>query len=250
MRAHGLRPETPRQNTACPTGLYHNATHRSDFGPYYKETTHFMQRPLRKAVVLLIGIGVFLYVISPHAGQLLHVSQASLGNPSSSQVSHTVERIGQLDPGQYDSHAEYNLWAYSACSAAAMTEVVNAYDGNFRIHDILVVEERVGAITPQSGLLYDGGIERTMTQPPFNMQTTWGYERSLSQVIDTANRGVPVIVSWPPSRYKGGHLVVVTGGNGTTVFLADSSIWDRHAVSRVQFLKWWGGFSAIVKPTA
>jgi len=211
-----------------------------------------MRYPLRKALVLLAGIGLFLYVISAHAGQvhLPHVSLALPGNPSSSQVSHTVERIGQLDHGQYDSAKEYNLWADSACSAAAMTEIVNAYGGHYRIHDILVVEKRVGAITPALGLLYDGGIERTMAQPPFDMQTTWGYQLSLSQVIDTANGGVPVIVSWPPRRYKGGHLVVVTGGNGTTVFLADSSIWDRHAVSRGQFLKWWGGFSAIVKPAA
>lgn len=213
-----------------------------------------MQHPLRKAVLLFAGISLFLYVISPHAGQvrLPHVSQALPGNPSSSQVvgHHTVERIGQLDPAQYASQKEYNLWAYSACSAAAMTEIVNAYGGHYRIHDVLVVEERVSAITPQLGLLYDGGIARTMAQPPFNMRTTWGYQRSLSQVIDTANGGVPVIVSWPPSRYQFGHLVVVTGGNSTTVFLADSSIWDRHAVSRVQFLKWWGGFSAIVNPAA
>ena len=215
-----------------------------------------MQYPLRKAVVLLLGIALFWYVISyvisAHADHvhLPLVSQALLGNPSSSQVSRTVERIGQLDPGQYDSHAEHNLWAYSACSAAAMTEVVNAYGGHYRIHDILVVEERVGAITPQLGLVDEGGIERTMAQPPFTMRTTWGHTLTLDQVIDTANGGVPVIVSWPPSRYNGGHLVVVTGGNSTTVFLADSSTWDRHAVSRVQFLKWWGGFSAIVKPTA
>jgi hypothetical protein len=209
-----------------------------------------MRYPLRKAAVLLIGIGVFLYVTSPHAGQvqLPHVSLAILADPSSSQAPHTVERIGQLDPGQYNSQAEYNLWAYSACSTAAMTEVANAYGGHYRIHDILVVEERVSAITPQLGLVDDGGIEHTMAAAPFNMQTTWGYRLSLSQVIDTANGGVPVIVSWPPSRYKGGHLVVVTGGNGTSVFLADSSIWNRHAVSRAQFLKWWGGFSAVVKP--
>lgn len=201
-------------------------------------------------MILLIGIALFLEVISARAGQvhLPHVSLALLDNPSHSQVSHTVERISQLDPGQYDSRAEYNLWADSTCSAAAMTEVVNAYGGHYRIHDILVVEERVGAITPQLGLLHDGGIERTMAQPPFDMQTSWGHTLSLSQVIDTANSGVPVIVSWPPSRYKRGHLVVVTGGNDTTVFLADSSIWNRHAVSRAQFLHWWGGFSAIVKP--
>jgi hypothetical protein len=208
-----------------------------------------MRYPIRKAVILLLGIGLFLRVIEGQV-HLQHASLALLLTPSHSQLSHTVERIGQLDPGQYDSAKEYNLWADSACSAAAMTEVANVYGGHYRIHDILVVEERVGEITPQLGLLHDEGVERTMAQPPFNMQTNWGHTLSLSQVLDTANGGTPVIVSWPPSRYNGGHLVVVTGGNAASVFLADSSIWNRHAISRAQFLTWWRGFSAIVKPAA
>src|SRR5258706_16447500 len=41
------------------------------------------------------------------------------------RVSQNVVRIGQLDPAQYSSSQEYNAWAYSACSSAAMTEVIN-----------------------------------------------------------------------------------------------------------------------------
>jgi len=155
-------------------------------------------------------------------------------------------RIGQVDPAQYSSQQEFKLWAYSACSAAAMTEVINAYGNHYRITDILKVEAQIGEITPQLGLLEDVGIQRTVAL--FGFKTSWGYKLSLDQIINTANQGRPVIVSFPPSKYAGGHLVVVIGGDSNSVRLADSSLWNRQAISRSQFLSWWGGFSAIVTP--
>ena len=68
------------------------------------------------------------------------------------------------------------------------------------------------------------------------------------QIIAVANSGKPVIVSFPPDRYAGGHLLVVTGGNSNIVKLADSSLWNRKVLSRAQFLNWWEGFYAIVTP--
>jgi len=112
----------------------------------------------------------------------------------------------------------------------------------------LAVESRMGAITPQQGLLEDAGIARTVAA--FGFQTTWGYQFSLDQIIDTAHAGTPVIVAFPPQRYPGGHLVVVTGGNRTTVFMADSSRWNRRLLSRTRFLQWWAGFAAVVTPQA
>ncbi len=155
-------------------------------------------------------------------------------------------RLSQLDAGQYNSPQEYKLWAYSACSAAAMTEVINAYGHHYRVTDILKVEAQIGEITPQLGLLEEVGIQRTVAQFGFN--TTWGHNLSLDQIIDIANHGRPVIVGFPPNRYDGGHLLVVTGGNSSTVNLADSSLWNRRSLSRAQFLQWWEGFSAIVTP--
>jgi hypothetical protein len=43
---------------------------------------------------------------------------------------------------------------------------------------------------------------------------------------------------------------VVIGGDGTTVRLADSSRYNRTSLSRAQFLQWWVGHSAILKPGA
>lgn len=165
--------------------------------------------------------------------------------PAASQA---VARISQLDPGQYASQAEWNTWAFSACSAAAMTEVLNAYGKHLRIHDVLTVEAGLGAITPAGGLQEDGGIARTLHQ--FGFKTTWGEHWSLAQVVGTANSGTPVIVSWPPDRYAGGHLVIVTGGDLSTgvITLVDSSSWNRSSLSVARFLRWWAGFAAVATP--
>lgn len=164
-------------------------------------------------------------------------------------ASSRVVRISQLDRTQYDSAQEYTTWAFSACSTAAMTEVLNAYGFHLRIHDVLQVEAGLHEITPQGGLQEDVGIANTLSH--FGLQTTWGEHWTLAQVVGAANNGTPVIVSWPPSRYPGGHLVVVTGGDLTasTLEIADSSAWNRQQISVSQFLQWWAGFAAVAVPT-
>jgi hypothetical protein len=162
-------------------------------------------------------------------------------------ASQTLVRISQLDPAQYDSTDEYNTWAYSACSAASMTEVFDAYGRHFRITDVLTVEARIGAITPELGLLDPSGIQATATQ--FGFKTTWSNAWNLDTIIAIANGGKPVIVSFPPDRYDGGHILVLLGGNNSDVYLADTSLWNRHVLSRDQFLNWWEGFGAVVTPT-
>jgi len=94
--------------------------------------------------------------------------------------------------------------------------------------------------------LEDIGIQRTAAQ--FGFKTTWGHNLSLDQIIAIANRGKPVIVSWPPDRWDGGHLLVLTGGNNRIVKLADSSVWNFTSLSRAQFLHYWEGYYAIVTP--
>jgi hypothetical protein len=161
-------------------------------------------------------------------------------------ASKALTRISQLDASEYASQSEYNVWAYSACSTASMTEVFNAYGRHYRITDVLKVESALGEITPQLGLLENVGIANTAAK--FGFQTTWGNNWTLAQVEAYANAGHPVIVGWPPARYDGGHIVVVLGGDASTVYLADSSLWNRHALSVTQFMQWWGGFAAVVTP--
>jgi hypothetical protein len=157
-----------------------------------------------------------------------------------------VVRINQLDPAEYNSTAEYNQWAYSACSSAVIAELLNALGGTFRIHDILAVEAARHDITPTLGLISEAAFADTVAQ--FHGQTSWGHTLPIDQVISTANSGTPVAVSFPPDRYAGGHLLVVVGGNADSVLVVDSSAHDFTSITRTQFMQWWGGFSAIVTP--
>jgi hypothetical protein len=214
--------------------------------------------------VIVIGL-VSIFVVSFYSLNLLLPHPASFGpawflsgnvaatqqnpkvpNPPIYKASQNLLRLGQLDSAQYNTSQEYSLWSLSTCSAAAMTEVINAYGHHYRITDILQIESRLGDITPALGLLQDSGIADTVAK--FGFKTDWGYKRNLDQIITIANQGRPVIVSFPPNRYPQGHLVVVTGGNSTGVNLADSSIFNRRSISHQQFMQWWGGFSAIVTP--
>ncbi|HEX6109190.1 MAG TPA: C39 family peptidase [Ktedonobacteraceae bacterium] len=203
--------------------------------------TLFVQSGLADGVLRKLSNSINLLSDTFQASDLS--TAAHVGQLNASQQ---LVRISQLDPAQYNSPEEYNTWAYSACSAASMTEVFNAYSHHYRVTDILNVEAQIGEITPALGLLRPEGVEHTAVQ--FGFKTTWGNAWSLDQVIETANRGNPVIVSFPPDRYEGGHILVVTGGNGTSVYLADTSGWNRHSLSSAQFLQWWEGFAAVVTP--
>src|ERR1051326_696598 len=183
------------------------------------------------------------------ASQLTSTDVRAVAHSTDTPVNASKElvRISQLDPNQYNSSDQYNIWAYSACSTASMTEVFNAYGRHFRIADVLKVEAAIGAITPQLGLVDSSGIQATASQ--FGFKTTWSNSWQLDQIINIANSGKPVIVDFPPDRYAGGHLLVVIGGNESVVYLADSSSWNHQVLSRSQFLQWWGGFGAVVTPT-
>jgi hypothetical protein len=157
-------------------------------------------------------------------------------------------RLSQVDPAQYASTQEYNTWAMSACSAAAMTEVINAYGNHYRITDILQVEATLEEITSNGGLQEDSGLAATGLR--FGFKTNWGYNLSLAQIVQKANQGSPVIVGWPPSKYPPGHLLVVRGGTGSLVYLADSSKLNYTEMSYADFLQRWGGLYAIMTPFA
>jgi ABC-type bacteriocin/lantibiotic exporter with double-glycine peptidase domain len=130
-----------------------------------------------------------------------------------------------------------------------MTEVMNYYGKSLRITDVLQAEREAQAITPQLGLLEESGIIRTVEH--FGFRATIDHTHTLDQVIALANAGMPIIVSIPPGRsplLAGGHVLVVTGGNASEVFLADSSSYNMHALSRQRFLFLWSGLTAIITP--
>ena len=213
--------------------------------------------------LLLLSLFVILYSVRAHvlSPSLVSSEPATLSSFSApvsapaaantsllgtSGASKALLRINQLDPSQYASQQDYNTWAYSTCSAASMTEVINAYGHHYRIADILKVEAGLSEITPDLGLLEPKGIDRTVAK--FGFKTMWFNNPSLDQVIAFASRGHPVIVSFPPSRWPGGHLLVVRGGDNNTVLLADSSSLNMQAMSHSTFMKYWEGFAVAVLP--
>ncbi len=249
-RRYRVQTEEPAVMSLSISALWERATGRD------------MGQPLPWKVIIIGLVAIFilgfysLNLLLPHpaafgpawflAGDASTTQQQPTASNPTYNVSQKLVRINQLDPAQYSSTQEYNTWYLSTCSAASMTEVINAYGHHYRITDILKVESQLGDITPEGGLLKDSGIAQTVAK--FGFKTDWGYNRTLAQIITIANQGKPVIVDFPPSRYPLGHLVVVIGGNGSSVYLADSSIYNRHSVSHQQFMQWWAGFSAIVTP--
>jgi hypothetical protein len=216
--------------------------------PERKSRKKEQKASVKKTIFLLCVAGIlFVAVAMQNQASATNATASIQSAPSlTTTVPHQVVRINQLDCAQYASQSECDSWAYSACSTAAMVEVMNSYGRAYRIHDVLAVQARIGAITPTLGLVEDAGIAATAAQ--FGFKTSWGYQLSLDRIIQLANQGEPVIVGWPPARYDGGHLVVVTGGDSQTVAIADSSRFDRHSLSRSQFMDWWAGFSAAVTP--
>jgi hypothetical protein len=203
--------------------------------------------------IFLLGF-YLLNMVLPYPLLWMPVTFGSANPPSASAsgkaptyaASKHLSRLSQLDPAQYRSTQEYNLWAYSACSAASMTEVINSYNHTYKVTDILAIESAIHEITPDLGLLEEVGIARTGTR--FGFKTSWGHNLSLNQVIAAANRGTPVIVSFPPYKYPGGHILVVRGGDSNAVYLADSSRLNWTQISHERFMQLWAGFSAIMTP--
>jgi len=205
------------------------------------------------AALFLLSLYLFATVF-PHQAVWMPVwfgvqNNQSVAKPTTVPVykaSQRLIRLGQLDTEQYNSTTEYNTWAYSACSAASMTVVINSYGHNYRITDILAVESKIHEITPDLGLLEEIGIQRTGAK--FGFKTVWGHNYTLDQVIAVANKGMPVVVSFPPERWAGGHILVVRGGGKDGVLLADSSRLNWTQMTRQRFLELWGGFYAIMTP--
>jgi hypothetical protein len=130
-----------------------------------------------------------------------------------------------------------------------MTEVMNYYGRFLRITDVLQAERNAGAITPELGLLEESGIARTVEH--FGFHATIDHTHTFAQMIALANAGTPVVVSIPPQRsslFYGGHILVVTGGNSSVVFLVDSSAYNLRTLPLQSFLFLWGGLTAIVTP--
>ena len=236
--------------------------------PFRRKGRYVHETPWLGLGVVLLALlvcGVFiLRQVVPDSGFILASSlsgsNASTQAQASSQTannsnkflligaSKALVRISQVDPNSYSSQQEYNTWWPSACSAASMTEVINSYGHSYKLSDILKVESGIGEITPDLGLVEPSGIAKTVAK--YNFSANYLNNPSLNDVIKASNNGTPVIISFPPSRWAGGHILVVIGGDNNYVYLADSSRLNMRAMTHSIFMKYWGGFAVIVTPNA
>lgn len=199
---------------------------------------------------------VLLVSSSATVQQQATVTAATSGPTTSATTQRTVNaakaliRIDQSSIGQYADIWEHDKWWGSACSAASMAEIINAYTRqHYHITDILSIEkafQNPQVISTDAGLLYPEGIDRTMGY--FGFVTTHQHFM-LDQLIDTANAGIPVLVNFPPATWAYGHFLVVIGGDKQYVHLADSSRLNMQVMTHLTFLKYWTGFADTFTPT-
>lgn len=236
--------------------------------------TLFPRRPQQKivfSVAMLCLMSLVICVtltISAQSNRVLLVSTAAVQQPIAAAVSKSsstastmrgrgtfnvakaLVRVDQTAPGSYRNEQEYQTWWPSACSAASMTEIINAYrQTHYTISDILAVEtafQNPQVISAAAGLLYPEGIDRTMGY--FGLVTTHQHD-TLDHLIATANAGTPVLVNFPPATWAGGHFLVVVGGNKQYVHLADSSKLNMQYMLRDRFQYYWQGFADTFTPT-
>lgn len=222
-------------------------------GPVQAESSSTPAAPstTRTKHTLLVTCGVLLAIVV--LGSWLGSLAVSSTLPKPLTASQKITRVNQLDPGQYDGTAQYDQWAYSTCSAAAMTAVINAYGHDYRLADILAVEIARQQITSTQGLLY-GASSIARTVSTFGFSSYQMDTPSLDDVLQLANAGTPVIVGWPPTPgtwWSGGHILIVRGGDDQRVYLVDSSRYNTQSLSRSEFLqRWTAHFAVVVTPTS
>ncbi len=171
------------------------------------------------------------------------------------RASQALVRINQLDASQYASAQQASDWSDSTCSAASMTETINAYNAvyhtgpQYQISDILQVENGLGEITPDLGMLHGvTSISRTVSHFGFVSRDLSGL--SLDDLLAVGNGGYPVIVNFPPDTWSGGHLLIALGGTRTSVHLADSSGKNMQYMDRATFQGYWEGFAVVAMPAS
>jgi len=158
-----------------------------------------------------------------------------------------LARIDSAARNQYHTDYQWQVWAYSSCSGIAMQMVMNAHGRHLIAADVLEVEDRLGVWNVNLGLLRDDGI--ALTADHFGFDASLSHSQTVQEVVAIANKGRPVIVSVRDSSYfPGGHLFVIHGGDGGSVYIADSSPANFTRMTHGRFAGMWQGFSAVLTP--
>jgi hypothetical protein len=174
-------------------------------------------------------------------------------------VAQRVQPIIQADINAgYDSRAQHDIWWNSSCSAAAMTEILHAWN----IKDVTIGQlidvmyaHNPPYITPWGGL---------MSQNAWNFITSSYHMRAIVQtnhgmsyddvVRMTEVQGIPVVLGIRDSggRYYPafgvGHFLVAVGGDSAGLRIVDSSLYRITYLSHTQLNYLWDGLTVVIKP--
>ncbi len=131
----------------------------------------------------------------------------------------------------YDSRAQFNRWAGSACSAASLAEVLTAY-GLPHMTIGRIIREMGADISPTWGLLTYNAFNKVVSKYGLRADVYLANNPlSYKQMLYLTNTlGIPVLVNMRATTgyfhfLSGGHVLVMTGGNSSRIRLTDSSLY-------------------------
>ncbi len=131
----------------------------------------------------------------------------------------------------YDSKAQFNQWAGSACSAASLAEILTAYGlPNMTIGRM--IREMGPDISSQWGLLTYNAFNKVASK--YGLRADVYLENNpltYKQMLYLTNTlGIPITINVRATTgyyhyLSGGHILVMTGGDSKTIRLTDSSLY-------------------------
>lgn len=167
--------------------------------------------------------------------------------PLTGSASARLVRIDSTARNQYYTDYQWRVWSYSSCSGIAMEMVMNAYGRHLIAADVLQVEANLGVWSEQLGLLRNDGI--ALAAASFGFAANASTQRSVQDIIATANSGSPVIVDLRDNSYfPGGHFFVIRGGDSQYLYIADSSYANFQRMTHAMFMGMYQNYSVVLTP--
>lgn len=131
----------------------------------------------------------------------------------------------------YDSKAQFDQWAGAACSAATLAEILTAY-GLPHMTIGRMIRELGKDISPNWGLLTYSAFNRVVAKYGLRADVYLSDNPlTYKQMLYLTNTlGIPVVVNMRATTgyyhyLSGGHILVMTGGDSSTIRLTDSSLY-------------------------
>jgi len=191
---------------------------------YYQEPKSFWSGGLTLAILLGFGAIVVIAAMALISGRRqapVTIDMSGIGpainaqivgatNPSTG-VALTFPAVWQRDKGQYASEAEWREWSASACSAAALTSVLNGYGKVVKVTDVLGMMREQGSISSSGGLFRYGVFGTIATK--YGLKAEYSESKDLNSHFDSIMaglaKGYPVIINVQDNTYfPNGHFIV------------------------------------------